>query len=118
MLRAGAAPPHEEALHDLARLPVDERAALLLAEDGELTPDEIARVLGVPDDRAEAMVVRARNSLDRTAPAADRRVLGGAGGAGPAAGRAPCRARRCAATCATARAVAAIASRSGASTRR
>jgi len=63
MLRAGAAPPHEEALHDLARLPVDERAALLLAEDGELTPDEIARVLGVPDDRAEAMVVRARDSL-------------------------------------------------------
>ena len=63
MLRAGAAPPHEEALHDLARLPVDERAALLLAEDGELNPDEIARVLGVPDDRAEAMVVRARDSL-------------------------------------------------------
>ena len=48
MLRAGAAPPHEEALHDLARLPVDERAALLLAEDGELTRTRSPACSGCP----------------------------------------------------------------------
>jgi DNA-directed RNA polymerase specialized sigma24 family protein len=63
ILRAGATPRHEDALHDLGRLPVDERAALLLAEDGDLPPDEIAQVLGVPGEQAEALVVRARDSL-------------------------------------------------------
>jgi DNA-directed RNA polymerase specialized sigma24 family protein len=63
MLRAGGVPRRDDALPDLARLPVDERAALLLAENGHLAPDEIARVLGVPDERAEALVVRARDSL-------------------------------------------------------
>jgi DNA-directed RNA polymerase specialized sigma24 family protein len=63
ILRAGAAPRHDDALHDLGRLPVDERAALLLAEDGDLPPDEIAQVLGVPGEQAEALVVRARDSL-------------------------------------------------------
>ena len=63
ILRAGAAPRHDDSLHDLGRLPVDERAALLLAEDGDLPPDEIAQVLGVPGEQAEALVVRARDSL-------------------------------------------------------
>jgi DNA-directed RNA polymerase specialized sigma24 family protein len=63
ILRTGATPRHDDSLHDLGRLPVDERAALLLAEDGDLPPDEIAQVLGVPGERAEALVVRARDSL-------------------------------------------------------
>ena len=63
ILRAGGAPRHDDALHDLGRLPVDERAALLLAEGGDLPPDEIAQVLGVPGEQAEALVVRARDSL-------------------------------------------------------
>jgi DNA-directed RNA polymerase specialized sigma24 family protein len=63
ILRAGAPPRHDDSVRGLGRLPVDERAALLLAEDGDLGPEEIGQVLGVPVERAEALVVHARDSL-------------------------------------------------------
>ena len=65
MLRGGRVGTRKEpdtALTDLARLPEDQRAGLLLAE-AELGTDEIAQVLGVPAERARALVVRARDSL-------------------------------------------------------
>ena len=50
-------------LRDLARLPEDQRAALVLAELGDLGHDEIADVLGCPHGKVKALVFQARSSL-------------------------------------------------------
>jgi RNA polymerase sigma factor (sigma-70 family) len=52
-----------EILHDLAELPDEQRAALVLAELGALPHEEIARVLEVPKDKVKALVFQARSSL-------------------------------------------------------
>jgi RNA polymerase sigma factor (sigma-70 family) len=75
------------ALTDVARLPDDQRAALILAELGDLSHEEIARILGCQREKVKALVFQARSSLtaDRTAretPCAEIRAqlatLGGA----------------------------------------
>ena len=48
---------------DLRRLPDDQRAALLLAELGELTHVEVARVIGVRPGKVKALVFQAREAL-------------------------------------------------------
>ena len=48
---------------DLRRLPDDQRAALLLAELGELTHVEVARVIGVRQGKVKALVFQAREAL-------------------------------------------------------
>jgi RNA polymerase sigma factor (sigma-70 family) len=74
-------------LTDVARLPDDQRAALILAELGDMSHAEIARILGCPRDRVKALVFQARASLtaDRAAretPCADiREQLATVGGA-------------------------------------
>jgi RNA polymerase sigma factor (sigma-70 family) len=65
-------------LGDLARLPDDQRAALLLAELGAHTHDEIAEVLEVRRDKVKALVFQAREGLiaareARETPCADIR---------------------------------------------
>ncbi|MGN6190300.1 MAG: sigma-70 family RNA polymerase sigma factor [Conexibacter sp.] len=52
-----------ELLADLARLPEDQRAALLLAELGALDHAGIATVLGCPREKVKALVFQARTSL-------------------------------------------------------
>jgi len=72
---------------DLTRLPDEQRAALVLAELGDLSHGEIARILGCRQDKVKALVYQARTSLtaDRTAretPCADiRKQLTMVGGA-------------------------------------
>jgi RNA polymerase sigma factor (sigma-70 family) len=51
------------ALADVSRLPDDQRAALMLAELGDLSHAEIARILGCPRDKVKALVFQARSSL-------------------------------------------------------
>src|SRR4051794_38960183 len=67
-----------EMLADLARLPADQRAALLLAELGSHTHDDIADVLDVKRDKVKALVFQAREALGalrtaRMTPCADIR---------------------------------------------
>jgi RNA polymerase sigma factor (sigma-70 family) len=50
-------------LRDLAGLPEDQRAALVLAELGDLPHDEIAAVLGCRKEKVKALVFQARSSL-------------------------------------------------------
>jgi RNA polymerase sigma factor (sigma-70 family) len=50
-------------LGDLRRLPDDQRAALLLAELGELSHREVAQVLGVRSRKVKALVYQARQAL-------------------------------------------------------
>jgi RNA polymerase sigma factor (sigma-70 family) len=50
-------------LRDLQRLPEDQRAALILAELGAETHEEIALVLGVPAVKIRALVFQAREAL-------------------------------------------------------
>ncbi len=50
-------------LRDLGRLPDDQRAALVLAELGALSHDEIAEVVGCPKEKVKALVFQARSSL-------------------------------------------------------
>ena len=50
-------------LADVARLPDDQRAALVLAEIGGLSHAEIARVVGCPRRKVKALVFQARASL-------------------------------------------------------
>lgn len=75
-----------ELLGDLAQLPEDQRAALLLAELGALDHEGIAGVLGCRREKVKALVFQARTSLaaDREAratPCADiRAMLATAGG--------------------------------------
>jgi len=58
---------------DINRLPEDQRAALVLAEMGALSHDEICTVIGVPKDKVKALIFQARESLlaDRTARETD-----------------------------------------------
>jgi RNA polymerase sigma factor (sigma-70 family) len=74
-------------LSHVARLPEDQRAALVLAELGDVSHAEIARILGCQREKVKALVFQARSSLtaDRTAretPCAEIRAelatLGGA----------------------------------------
>jgi RNA polymerase sigma factor (sigma-70 family) len=53
----------KDMLADIARLPDDQRAALLLAELGALSHDEIAEALDVRRDKVKALVFQARESL-------------------------------------------------------
>ncbi len=50
-------------LRDLDRLPDDQRAALVLAELGALSHDDIAEVVGCPKEKVKALVFQARSSL-------------------------------------------------------
>jgi RNA polymerase sigma factor (sigma-70 family) len=56
-------------LADIARLPHDQRAALVLAELGDVSYEEIARILACPRTKVKALVFQARSSLtaDRAA---------------------------------------------------
>jgi len=53
----------KDILGDVQALPDDERAALVLAELGDLSHDEIAVALGVRTERVKALVFQARKSL-------------------------------------------------------
>ncbi len=48
---------------DINHLPDDQRAALVLAEMGALSHDEIGSVIGVPSGKVKALVYQARESL-------------------------------------------------------
>jgi RNA polymerase sigma factor (sigma-70 family) len=50
-------------LGDLVALPHDQRAALVLAELGDMSHDEIGDVLGCPREKVKALVFQARSSL-------------------------------------------------------
>jgi RNA polymerase sigma factor (sigma-70 family) len=50
-------------LGDVARLPDDQRAALVLAELGDLSQDQIGEVLGVRRERVKSLVYQARHTL-------------------------------------------------------
>ncbi|MDX6659421.1 MAG: hypothetical protein QOJ55_243 [Solirubrobacteraceae bacterium] len=50
-------------LGDIARLPDDQRAALVLAELGDLDHGDIADVVGCPKEKVKALVFQARSSL-------------------------------------------------------
>src|SRR3954454_761888 len=50
-------------LGDLAGLPDEQRAALVLTELGDLSHDEIGEALGVPKPKVKALVFQARESL-------------------------------------------------------
>src|SRR5215217_4143880 len=50
-------------LHDVSGLPDDQRAALVLAEVGGVSHDEVAQVLGVQREKVKALVFQARSSL-------------------------------------------------------
>src|SRR5215213_4467063 len=50
-------------LRDVARLPEQQRAALVLSELGDMSHDEIADVLGCRRDKVKALVFQARSSL-------------------------------------------------------
>ena len=50
-------------LGDVAQLPDDQRAALLLTELGDLSHEEIGEVLGCRRDKVKALVFQARSSL-------------------------------------------------------
>jgi RNA polymerase sigma factor (sigma-70 family) len=52
-----------ELLADLARLPEDQRGALVLAELGDLSHTDIATVIGCPPTKVKALVFQARTAL-------------------------------------------------------
>jgi RNA polymerase sigma factor (sigma-70 family) len=58
-------------LADLAALPDDQRAALVLAELGAVPHHEIATVLAVPRDKVKALVFQGRSSLIASRKARD-----------------------------------------------
>jgi RNA polymerase sigma factor (sigma-70 family) len=58
-------------LVDLARLPDDQRAALVLSQLDDLSHDEIARILGCPRDKVRAIVFQARSALSASRAARD-----------------------------------------------
>ena len=58
-------------LRDVAALPDDQRAALVLAELGDVSHDEIAAVLDVPREKVKALVFQARSSLVASRDARD-----------------------------------------------
>lgn len=53
----------QQLLDDMRELPDEQRAALVLAEIGALSHDEIAEVVGVPKAKVKALVFQARSSL-------------------------------------------------------
>jgi RNA polymerase sigma factor (sigma-70 family) len=61
----------QDMLRDLAELPEDQRAALVLSEIGDLGHDEIGDVLDVPKDKVKALVFQARSSLQQSREARD-----------------------------------------------
>jgi RNA polymerase sigma factor (sigma-70 family) len=61
----------QDMLRDLGRLPDDQRAALVLAEMGALSHDEIAGVLDCPKGKVKALVFQARSSLSASREARD-----------------------------------------------
>ncbi len=67
----------EEMLSDLARLPDEQRAALLLAELGDLSQREIAAALDVRPEKVKALIFQAREALAgwRQARATDCREI-------------------------------------------
>jgi RNA polymerase sigma factor (sigma-70 family) len=58
-------------LADIAALPEDQRAALILTQLETLKHDEVARVLEVPTDKVKALVFQARTSLMHAREARD-----------------------------------------------
>lgn len=60
-----------ELLGDLAHLPEDQRAALVLAEIGALRHDEIAQVIDCQPTKVKALVFQARSSLSASREARD-----------------------------------------------
>ncbi|HYI19190.1 MAG TPA: sigma-70 family RNA polymerase sigma factor [Solirubrobacteraceae bacterium] len=52
-----------DVLRDLHELPDDQRAALVLAEAGDVSHEEIALVIDVPREKVKALVFQARSSL-------------------------------------------------------
>jgi RNA polymerase sigma factor (sigma-70 family) len=50
-------------LLDISELPEEQRAALVLAEVGGVSHDDISQVLGVPREKVKALVFQARSSL-------------------------------------------------------
>ena len=50
-------------LRDIAELPDDQRAALVLAEAGDVSHEEIGQILDVPREKVKALVFQARSSL-------------------------------------------------------
>jgi len=50
-------------LADVARLPDDQRTALVLAELGDVSHNEIAQILACPREKVKALVFQARSSL-------------------------------------------------------
>src|SRR4051794_29224598 len=58
-------------LGDVARLPDDQRAALVLSELGDMPHDEIASVLGCRREKVKALVFQARSSLIASRSARD-----------------------------------------------
>jgi RNA polymerase sigma factor (sigma-70 family) len=58
-------------LTDVGRLPEAQRAALLLAELGELSHDQIATVVGCPQQKVRALVFQARSNLAAARAARD-----------------------------------------------
>ena len=53
-------------LADLAELPDEQRAALVLAELGDVSYEQVARILGCRHDKVKALVFQARASLKAT----------------------------------------------------
>jgi RNA polymerase sigma factor (sigma-70 family) len=53
----------QDLLRDLAALPEDQRAALVLSELGDVSHDEIAAVIGCRREKVKALVFQARSSL-------------------------------------------------------
>jgi RNA polymerase sigma factor (sigma-70 family) len=58
-------------LGDLAGLPDDQRAALVLAELGDMSHDDIGQALGCPREKVKALVFQARSSLIASREARD-----------------------------------------------
>jgi RNA polymerase sigma factor (sigma-70 family) len=58
-------------VRDVAQLPEEQRAALVLAEVGGVSHDEIAQVMGVQRDKVKALVFQARSSLIASRSARD-----------------------------------------------
>ncbi|WP_141134367.1 RNA polymerase sigma factor [Jannaschia aquimarina] len=58
---------------DIAGFPARQRAALILAVEGELSTAEIAVVVGSSRGEAEQLIIRARRSLREKRRARDRR---------------------------------------------
>jgi RNA polymerase sigma factor (sigma-70 family) len=61
----------QQLLGDMRELPEEQRAALVLAEIGALSHDEIAEVVGVPKAKVKALVFQARSSLIASRDARD-----------------------------------------------